>query len=128
MAFAQLHETLRRGDIIGVVGAPGTSNTGELSILTTDMTLLSACLHVLPARDGLKDQEYRYRHRWVDLISNPRVSYLRGRNLFCLFFLFASHDSPSCPRCAPRSRRAPKLCRLCASFWIRADSSRLKRP
>lgn len=41
--------------------------------LQTEVVLLSACLHVLPARDGLKDQEYRYRHRWVDLIINPRV-------------------------------------------------------
>ncbi len=71
--FEAINEVLRRGDIVGVVGHPGSSNTGELSILAREIVLLSPCLHVLPARDGLKDQEFRYRHRWVDLIVNPRV-------------------------------------------------------
>lgn len=72
-SFQKINDVLRRGDIIGVVGNPGSSNTGELSILATEIILLSPCLHVLPARDGLKDQEFRYRHRYVDLIINPRV-------------------------------------------------------
>lgn len=36
--FAKINEVLRRGDIVGVVGHPGSSNTGELSILA-----VSAC-------------------------------------------------------------------------------------
>ena len=71
--FQRINDILRRGDIIGVVGHPGSSNTGELSILALEIELLTPCLHVLPARDGLKDQEFRYRHRYVDLIANPRV-------------------------------------------------------
>jgi lysyl-tRNA synthetase class 2 len=52
--FEQINEVLRRGDIVGVIGFAGTSNTGELSILADEIVLLTPCLHVLPARDGLK--------------------------------------------------------------------------
>jgi lysyl-tRNA synthetase class 2 len=38
------------------------------------MTLLSPCLHTLPTGHfGLKDQESRYRNRYLDLIMNPSV-------------------------------------------------------
>jgi lysyl-tRNA synthetase class 2 len=53
---------LRRGDIIGVVGFPGKTNKGELSVFAEDVILLSPCLHMLPkAHYGFKDQETRYR-------------------------------------------------------------------
>jgi len=42
------------------------------------MTLLSPCLHMLPSlRYGLKDQEIRYRQRYLDLIMNNE-----NRNIF----------------------------------------------
>ena len=52
--FAQLHSTLRRGDIIGVEGQPGRSKTGELSVRPTKITSLSYCMHMIPKRDGEK--------------------------------------------------------------------------
>jgi lysyl-tRNA synthetase class 2 len=65
---------LRRGDIVGVVGYPGKTKRGELSIFCRDIILLSPCLRMLPkAHYGFKDQETRYRQRYLDLIMNNNV-------------------------------------------------------
>lgn len=36
---------LKRGDIIGVTGVPGRTNTGELSVRPTKIESLSYCMH-----------------------------------------------------------------------------------
>jgi lysyl-tRNA synthetase, class II len=36
-AFSKLHNSVKRGDIVGVVGRPGASKNGELSIFPTTM-------------------------------------------------------------------------------------------
>lgn len=81
--FHKIHSTLRRGDIVGVVGFPGKSKKGELSIFPKSMILLSPCLHMLPtSHSGLKDQEIRYRQRYLDLIlsaENRKVFEIRTR-------------------------------------------------
>ncbi|XP_017064005.1 lysine--tRNA ligase isoform X1 [Drosophila eugracilis] len=65
---------LRRGDIIGVIGHPGKTKKGELSVMPTEIKLLSPCLHMLPhLHFGLKDKETRYRQRYLDLILNNKV-------------------------------------------------------
>ncbi|CAG8565280.1 17843_t:CDS:2, partial [Racocetra fulgida] len=69
--FAKVHSTIRRGDIVGVRGYPGRVSQGELSIFSKDITLLSPCLHQLPTpQQGFKDQNNRYRQRYLDLIMN----------------------------------------------------------
>ena len=69
--FLFTHNRLRRGDIVGVKGFPGKSRRGELSIFAESVTLLSVCFHMLPKeRTGLKDQEIRYRQRYLDLLVN----------------------------------------------------------
>mmetsp|Transcript_4289 Transcript_4289/g.6420 ORF Transcript_4289/g.6420 Transcript_4289/m.6420 type:complete len:675 (+) Transcript_4289:33-2057(+) len=74
-AFRNIHNLIKRGDIVGVTGAPGKSKKGELSIFPTSMTLLSPCLHMLPkSHTGLKNQEVRYRQRYLDLILNQETS------------------------------------------------------
>ncbi|KAI5293993.1 lysyl-tRNA synthetase [Ascosphaera acerosa] len=76
--FEAQHEHLRRGDIIGVVGFPGRTNPknrddGELSIFATEVVLLSPCLHQIPSEHyGLRDQEQRFRQRYLDLIMNDK--------------------------------------------------------
>lgn len=76
--FIASHEHFRRGDIVGVVGTPSRSKTGELSICPSSMILLAPNLHQLPSSHfGLKDQETRYRKRYLDLILNETT-----RNLF----------------------------------------------
>ncbi|CAO3681576.1 unnamed protein product [Umbelopsis ramanniana] len=72
--FATVHDLLRRGDIVGIKGVPARSKRGELSILPKDIILLSPCLRMLPkANYGFKDQELRYRQRYLDLIMNGNV-------------------------------------------------------
>ena len=74
--FEQIHELLRRGDIIGVVGYPGRTAPrgrpeGELSVFAREIILLTPCLHQIPSEHyGFKDQEQRHRQRYLDLIMN----------------------------------------------------------
>lgn len=62
------------GDVIGAEGEVFTTHKGEISIRVKDYTLLSKSLLPLPEKfHGLKDQDTRYRQRYVDLIVNPEV-------------------------------------------------------
>ena len=62
------------GDIVGVVGEPFRTKTGEMSVRAKEITLLSKSLIPLPEKfHGLTDLETRYRQRYVDLIVNPEV-------------------------------------------------------
>lgn len=81
--FAAAHALIHRGDIMGVRGFIGKSKTGELSVFPKEVKLLSACVHMLPKDyTGLKDQEVRYRKRYLDLIMNDDVRktfYIRSK-------------------------------------------------
>ena len=74
--FETMHGYIGRGDIVGIVGYPGRTSPrgrtdGELSVFAREIVLLSPCLHSLPKEHfGLKDQETRYRQRYLDLIMN----------------------------------------------------------
>lgn len=62
------------GDIIGVGGTVIRSEAGEITIQAATITLLTKSLQLLPEKyHGLKDQDLRYRQRYVDLIVNPEV-------------------------------------------------------
>ena len=62
------------GDILGVTGTVFRTKTGEVSIHTTALTLLTKSLKVLPEKfHGLTDTDLRYRQRYVDTIVNPDV-------------------------------------------------------
>lgn len=74
------------GDIIGVKGFGFTTQTGEISIHVSSLTVLSKSLRPLPVvketadeqgnvvrHDAFTDPEQRYRMRYVDLIVNPQV-------------------------------------------------------
>ncbi|KAJ3896921.1 hypothetical protein GG344DRAFT_36001 [Lentinula edodes] len=68
-SFISTHEIFKRGDVVGVVGTPSRTKKGELSISPSTMVLLAPNLHQLPSSHfGLKDQETRYRKRYLDLI------------------------------------------------------------
>ncbi|KAL7224804.1 hypothetical protein ACSBR1_026146 [Camellia fascicularis] len=94
--FYKFHSGVKRGDIVGVIGHPGKSKRGELSVFPRSFIVLSHCLHMMPrqkavpgsedikdvwipgsARDIdsyiLKDQETRYRQRYLDLMLNMEV-------------------------------------------------------
>ena len=73
-SYEEINDKIKRGDIVGVVGKPGKTKRGELSIIPTTMILLSPCLHQLPHLFyGLKNQETRYRQRYLDMIINEPV-------------------------------------------------------
>ena len=62
------------GDIIGIEGFVFRTRKGEISVHAQKVTLLSKSLLPLPEKwHGLKDQDTRYRQRYVDLIVNPDV-------------------------------------------------------
>ncbi len=69
--FKKLIDT---GDIIGVKGTLFKTQTGEISIHASELTLLTKTLNPLPEKfHGLTDTEIRYRQRYVDLIMNDDV-------------------------------------------------------
>ena len=73
-AFQGAMNAVKRGDIVGIVGFPGKSKRGELSVFPRSVEVLAPCLHMPPGtRTGLRDQETRYRQRYLDLIANPAV-------------------------------------------------------
>jgi lysyl-tRNA synthetase class 2 len=62
------------GDIVGLTGFVFRTQKGEISVHAQSITLLSKSLLPMPEKyHGLKDQETRYRQRYVDLIVNPDV-------------------------------------------------------
>lgn len=96
--FSKFHASVKRGDIVGVTGFPGKTKRGELSIFPKSFVVLSHCLHMMPRQKPgvdnanvkkvdawvpgstrnpetyiLKDQETRYRQRYLDLMLNAEV-------------------------------------------------------
>jgi len=70
------------GDFLGLKGYIFTTQTGEISLHVTEMTVLSKSVKPLPivkrdeegnVHDGFTDPEMRYRQRYVDLTVNPEV-------------------------------------------------------
>ena len=69
------------GDFVGVSGQVFKTKTGEISIRTSELTLLAKSIRPLPIvkeKDGVKydsfsDKEQRYRNRHLDLLLNPEV-------------------------------------------------------
>ncbi|CAN4099117.1 unnamed protein product [Withania somnifera] len=98
--FIKFHSGVKRGDIVGITGCPGKSKRGELSIFPKTFIVLSHCLHMMPRQKGgqtettkkteawvpgsgrdpdtyvLKDQETRYRQRYLDLMLNLEVRHI----------------------------------------------------
>jgi lysyl-tRNA synthetase class 2 len=70
----QLFKTLDIGDFVGLEGSIFRTKTRELTLQIQRLQLLVKSLRPLPEKwHGLTDVETRYRHRYLDLIANPRV-------------------------------------------------------
>lgn len=70
----EVFKTYDIGDIVGVEGLVFKTQKDEISIRAEEVILMSKSLQILPEKwHGLKDQEIRYRQRYVDLIVNPEV-------------------------------------------------------
>lgn len=74
---AEAYESWKKadiGDIFGITGTVFVTHKGETSVSVTELVLLSKSLLPLPEKfHGLKDNDLRYRQRYVDLIVNPEV-------------------------------------------------------
>jgi len=69
-----LAKLLDLGDIIGVEGKLGKTQTAEITIFVRKLTLLNKSLLPPPEKwHGLQDVDLRYRQRYVDLCVNPAV-------------------------------------------------------
>jgi len=70
----QIFKTFDIGDIIGLTGTIFRTKTKELTLEARNVRLLTKSLRPLPEKwHGLTDIEARYRHRYLDLIANPRA-------------------------------------------------------
>ncbi len=60
------------GDIVGVEGYVFKTQKGEISLYAKKLTMLTKTLEPLPEKfHGIQDIEIKYRHRHLDLISDP---------------------------------------------------------
>ncbi|MFA6314899.1 MAG: lysine--tRNA ligase [Candidatus Paceibacterota bacterium] len=70
--YKSFTKTFRPGDFIGVNGKIFVTKVGEKSIMVENYMFLGKALLPLPEKwAGLKDQETKYRQRYLDLIANP---------------------------------------------------------
>lgn len=69
-----LLKLLDSGDFIAVSGKVMTTQAGEISVLVSDLQILTKSIRQLPSIwYGLKDTEERYRQRYVDLLLNDEL-------------------------------------------------------
>ncbi len=67
-----LAQNLDLGDLVGVDGTFGKTRRGELTVFADGLTFLAKSLLPHPDKfSGMHDEEFRLRHRYLDLIYNP---------------------------------------------------------
>ena len=67
-----LARNLDLGDLLGVEGSFGKTRTGEPTVFAERLTYLGKSLAPHPDKHaGMQDEEFRLRHRYLDLIYNP---------------------------------------------------------
>jgi lysyl-tRNA synthetase, class II len=84
------------GDFVGVNGRVMKTRTGEVSVLVRKVQILSKSLLPLPEKwHGLKDDEERYRRRYLDLIMNPEVKRVFDKRTFIMNAIreFMDHEN-----------------------------------
>ena len=69
--FDSINKMLKNNDVVEVVGHPGKSNSGEMSVFARQMTLLSPCLHDVP--DLITSVETRVRQRHLEMLANKQL-------------------------------------------------------
>ena len=72
--YEEFKKSLDVGDIIGVEGRVFKTQTGEISIHASKLTLLSKSLQIMPEKfHGMTDTDTRYRQRSLDLIMKDKI-------------------------------------------------------
>ncbi len=73
----QILKKIDTGDFIGIEGTIFRTKAGEITIHARKFELLSKSLRPLPSKwHGLKDEEIRYRKRYLDILSNSETKEL----------------------------------------------------
>lgn len=82
--FTFWKSVLDRGDIVAAAGTPFVTKTGQKSIETKSLTMLTKSVRPIPTEwFGVEDIETRLRKRYVDLIATPGLRELfRKKALF----------------------------------------------
>ncbi len=82
--FGLLTQTMSTGDFISVTGTAYITKRGTQAILVKDWQVLSKAIQSIPTEHfGLKDEDERYRKRYLDLLLNEEL-----RNVFVKKALF----------------------------------------
>ncbi|MFH1426668.1 MAG: lysine--tRNA ligase [Candidatus Kerfeldbacteria bacterium] len=83
-AYAFVAEYIDVGDIVQVSGTAFVTKKGEQSLLVQQATLLSKAINPLPDKwHGIKDEEARYRKRYLDMLMNPELrDMVRKKSMF----------------------------------------------
>jgi len=82
--YAEFCALVDRGDFIELSGTPCTTKRGELSLLASGWRMLTKALLPLPTEHfGIKDEDERYRKRYLDILLDTDVTErIRRRSLF----------------------------------------------
>lgn len=83
-AFALFNDAVDQGDFIEVAGTLFHTKRGAEALKTERWTMLTKSLEAIPsAFYGLKDEDERYRKRYLDILLNPETAELvRKRSVF----------------------------------------------
>lgn len=72
--FDLLNDAIDPGDFIEVMGVPFTTKRGAEAIAASDWKVLTKALVAIPAEHfGIKDEDERYRKRYLDILLNPEL-------------------------------------------------------
>jgi lysyl-tRNA synthetase, class II len=75
--FTALVETMSAGDFIAVTGPAYVTKRGTQAILVKEWQVLSKALQNVPTEHfGIKDEDERYRKRYLDILLNPELKAL----------------------------------------------------
>ncbi|MBP9760148.1 MAG: lysine--tRNA ligase [Candidatus Pacebacteria bacterium] len=82
--FTLFIDTVDRGDFIELVGTAFTTKRGEPSLLVKSWHMLAKSLLPIPTEHfGIKDEDERYRKRYLDILLNKEVAErVRRRSIF----------------------------------------------
>jgi len=72
--FDLLNETIDPGDFIEVIGIPFITKRGAEALSVSDWRVLTKALQAVPSEHfGIKDEDERYRKRYLDILLNPEL-------------------------------------------------------
>ncbi len=92
--FAKIKKYMDIGDFVGVEGEICHTKVGELTVRCFDFVILSKALRPLPEKfHGIKDDDLRYRQRYLDCIANESTRETMKNRLKAVKFIRNFMDS-----------------------------------